>query len=240
MMSRGRPPRQQNAVAVLGCRAAAAIAVLRVRPAAARLGLPGSRHRPAPGDRHGQWPVPAVRAGRRPAMATWTIKDGRTLLAPFTVRDAEARVALDTDASDVTRFLGRQDAARLPAVRRGRRGRPRGSPSFARAYRYPSLITIRRNVKLACSNSDRSPIISGLLALGCPWRAQAQTCQFGSLSTVVGSGLCSRLPCRPRFAALTGGGGGFSNRIAAPGGGRGRTGRGGCGPGRGGLGVVPR
>ena len=38
----------------------------RIRPAAARLGFPRSRHRPAPADRHGQRAVPALCAGRRP------------------------------------------------------------------------------------------------------------------------------------------------------------------------------
>ncbi len=47
-------------------RAAAAAAARRLRPAAARLGLPGPHHRPAPSRRHRQRGVPPVRAGRRP------------------------------------------------------------------------------------------------------------------------------------------------------------------------------
>jgi hypothetical protein len=41
------------------------------------------------------------------AMATWTITGGQVVLAPFTALDAETRAALDTDAADVKRFLGR-------------------------------------------------------------------------------------------------------------------------------------
>jgi hypothetical protein len=40
------------------------------------------------------------------AVATWTIKDGQVVLAPFAELDPETRAALDTDAADVTRFLG--------------------------------------------------------------------------------------------------------------------------------------
>jgi hypothetical protein len=39
-------------------------------------------------------------------VATWTIKDGQVVLAPFAELDPETRAALDTDATDVTRFLG--------------------------------------------------------------------------------------------------------------------------------------
>jgi hypothetical protein len=48
---------------------------------------------------------PFALAGGR-AVATWTITGGRVVLAPFTVLDAPTRAALDTDAADVTRFLG--------------------------------------------------------------------------------------------------------------------------------------
>ena len=41
------------------------------------------------------------------AVATWTIAGGQIALAPFTELDPETRAALDTDAADVTRFLGR-------------------------------------------------------------------------------------------------------------------------------------
>jgi hypothetical protein len=41
------------------------------------------------------------------AVATWTIVGGQIVLAPFAVLDAGTRAALDTDAADVTRFLGR-------------------------------------------------------------------------------------------------------------------------------------
>ena len=40
------------------------------------------------------------------AVATWTITGGQVALTPFGVLDAETRAALDTDAGDVTRFLG--------------------------------------------------------------------------------------------------------------------------------------
>ena len=40
------------------------------------------------------------------AVATWTIKDGQVVLAPFAELDPETRASLDTDAADVTRFLG--------------------------------------------------------------------------------------------------------------------------------------
>jgi len=40
------------------------------------------------------------------AVATWTINDGEVVLAPFAELDPETRAALDTDAADVTRFLG--------------------------------------------------------------------------------------------------------------------------------------
>jgi hypothetical protein len=40
------------------------------------------------------------------AVATWTIKNGQVVLAPFAELDPETRAALDTDAADVTRFLG--------------------------------------------------------------------------------------------------------------------------------------
>ena len=39
-------------------------------------------------------------------MATWTIKDGQVVLAPFAELDAGTRAALDADAADVTRFPG--------------------------------------------------------------------------------------------------------------------------------------
>jgi hypothetical protein len=40
------------------------------------------------------------------AVATWTITGGRVVLAPFADLDARTQAALDTDAADVTRFLG--------------------------------------------------------------------------------------------------------------------------------------
>jgi hypothetical protein len=40
------------------------------------------------------------------AVATWTVTGGRVVLAPFADLDARTRAALDTDAADVTRFLG--------------------------------------------------------------------------------------------------------------------------------------
>ncbi len=39
-------------------------------------------------------------------VATWSIAGGKVKLAPFSVLDAETRAALETDATDVTRFLG--------------------------------------------------------------------------------------------------------------------------------------
>jgi hypothetical protein len=49
---------------------------------------------------------PFALAGGR-AVATWTITGGQVALAPFAELDAETRAALDADADDVTRFLGR-------------------------------------------------------------------------------------------------------------------------------------
>jgi Winged helix DNA-binding domain len=40
------------------------------------------------------------------AVATWTITGGQVVLAPFSLLDAQTQTALDTDAADVTRFLG--------------------------------------------------------------------------------------------------------------------------------------
>ena len=48
---------------------------------------------------------PFALAGGR-AVATWTVAGGQVALAPFAPLDAETRAALDTDAADVTRFLG--------------------------------------------------------------------------------------------------------------------------------------
>lgn len=48
---------------------------------------------------------PFALAGGR-AVATWTIKEGQIALAPFAELDPETRAVLDTDAADVTRFLG--------------------------------------------------------------------------------------------------------------------------------------
>jgi hypothetical protein len=48
---------------------------------------------------------PFALAGGR-AVATWTITGDRVVLAPFSALDAGTRAALDTDAADVTRFLG--------------------------------------------------------------------------------------------------------------------------------------
>jgi hypothetical protein len=41
------------------------------------------------------------------AVATWTITGGQVVLTPFAELGAETRAALDADAADVTRFLGR-------------------------------------------------------------------------------------------------------------------------------------
>ena len=49
---------------------------------------------------------PFALAGGR-AVATWTITGGQVALTPFTPLDAATRAALDADAADVTRFLGR-------------------------------------------------------------------------------------------------------------------------------------
>jgi hypothetical protein len=39
-------------------------------------------------------------------VATWTIARGQVVLAPFAQLDDKTQAALDTDAADVTRFLG--------------------------------------------------------------------------------------------------------------------------------------
>ncbi|HEV2372359.1 MAG TPA: winged helix DNA-binding domain-containing protein [Streptosporangiaceae bacterium] len=49
---------------------------------------------------------PFALAGGR-AVATWNIARGQVVLAPFAPLEAETQAALDTDAADVTRFLGR-------------------------------------------------------------------------------------------------------------------------------------
>ena len=48
---------------------------------------------------------PFALAGGR-AVATWNIAGGQVVLAPFAPLDAATRAALNTDAADVTRFLG--------------------------------------------------------------------------------------------------------------------------------------
>ena len=48
---------------------------------------------------------PFALAGGR-AVATWSFAGGQVALAPFAPLDAETRQALETDAADVTRFLG--------------------------------------------------------------------------------------------------------------------------------------
>jgi len=48
---------------------------------------------------------PFALAGGR-AVATWTITGGQVVLAPFGEIDTETRAALESDAADVTRFLG--------------------------------------------------------------------------------------------------------------------------------------
>jgi hypothetical protein len=48
---------------------------------------------------------PFALAGGR-AVATWTITGGQVVLAPFAELDTETRSALESDAADVTRFLG--------------------------------------------------------------------------------------------------------------------------------------
>jgi hypothetical protein len=67
---------------------------------------------------------PFALAGGR-AVATWTITGGQVVLAPFAALDAETRAALDTDAADVTRFLG---LSGFPGGRAGRRAVRRGTP----------------------------------------------------------------------------------------------------------------
>jgi hypothetical protein len=81
----------------------------------ARLGLPRSDHRPAPAHRHRQRAVPAVRPGRRPGRGDLdqqqqrrTINAGQVVLRPFADLDPKTQAALNTDAADVTRFLGKQ------------------------------------------------------------------------------------------------------------------------------------
>jgi len=48
---------------------------------------------------------PFALAGGR-AVATWNIAAGRVVLAPFALLDTQTQAALDTEAADVTRFLG--------------------------------------------------------------------------------------------------------------------------------------
>ena len=48
---------------------------------------------------------PFALAGGR-VVATWNITRGQVELTPFSPLDAGTRAALDTDAADVTRFLG--------------------------------------------------------------------------------------------------------------------------------------
>ncbi|MGD0068546.1 MAG: crosslink repair DNA glycosylase YcaQ family protein, partial [Streptosporangiaceae bacterium] len=48
---------------------------------------------------------PFALAGGR-AVATWTMARGQVVLAPFAQLDDKTRAALNTDAADVTRFLG--------------------------------------------------------------------------------------------------------------------------------------
>jgi hypothetical protein len=69
---------------------------------------------------------PFALAGGR-AVATWTVAGGQVALAPFAPLDAETRAALDTDAADVTRFLGGYDVqpARGPQRPAGHAGSPR-------------------------------------------------------------------------------------------------------------------
>ena len=102
----GRPGRAAGPAGARRRRAAAAAAARRLRPAAARLGLPGPHHRPAPAHRHRQRGVPAVRAGRRPGRGHL---DDHPAAALSSRRSrglgAETVAALDTDAADVTRFL---------------------------------------------------------------------------------------------------------------------------------------
>jgi hypothetical protein len=42
------------------------------------------------------------------AVATWTINARQVVLTPFAVLDPKTQAALNTDATDVTRFLGKQ------------------------------------------------------------------------------------------------------------------------------------
>jgi hypothetical protein len=48
---------------------------------------------------------PFALAGGR-AVATWTIAGGKVVLAPFALLDTQTQAPLDTEAADVTRFLG--------------------------------------------------------------------------------------------------------------------------------------
>jgi Winged helix DNA-binding domain len=48
---------------------------------------------------------PFALAGGR-AVATWNIAGGQVVLAPFALLDTQTQTALDTEAADVTRFLG--------------------------------------------------------------------------------------------------------------------------------------
>jgi len=48
---------------------------------------------------------PFALAGGR-AVATWNIAGSQVVLAPFAPLDTQTQAALDTDAADVTRFLG--------------------------------------------------------------------------------------------------------------------------------------
>ena len=49
---------------------------------------------------------PFALAGGR-AVATWTITGGQVVLTPFDVLDPGTEAALELEAADVTRFLGR-------------------------------------------------------------------------------------------------------------------------------------
>ena len=117
-----------------GRRAAAAAPARRVRPAAARLGLPGPDHRPAPADRHRQRAVPAVRAGRRPGRGD--LDDHRRPGRARAVRRARRR-----DPGGTGRRRRRRDAvprrvapgsrgtvSGFPDGRAGRRAARRGTP----------------------------------------------------------------------------------------------------------------
>jgi hypothetical protein len=104
-----------------GCRAATATAARRVRPAAARLGIPRPYHRPAPADRHGQRAVPAIRPSQRPGRGDLDHQE----------RPDHARTVCRTRPPDPRGAANRrrrrdtvphqEDVSQLPDIRHGKR-----------------------------------------------------------------------------------------------------------------------